>query len=270
MAQELEGILDRCLEAARRGDDPEAILRQHGEVADEVRPLLALAAELGDLPSPQPPPHALEKVFAHLALEQAGAGAAARPRRRFFLRPSVVAAAAALFLLLAGWSVLNVSAGAVPGDWLYPLKRLAERTKHSLTLRPEKRAELHIARSDERLKEAVIQQRRGKGIDPELLRAMLDETVQALETASTLAPASREVLLRRVACSCEFQCQMLAALKEGSSREELEALKPFMAACDARCTCMENATGGGACTATSVAEVAGRMRELMPPVPAPR
>jgi len=260
VASNAEDVLDRCVEAVRRGGDPEAVLREHGDVADEVRPLIALAAELRGLPAPQPSAHGLERALAHVALE-----GAARPRRRPFFRRVSVIAAAAVLLVLAGWGILGMAAGTVPGDFLYPVKRLAERVSYSLTLRADRRAELRLARSDERLKEAVLKHRRGQGIDRELLRAMLDETVQALEAASALSPASREVVLHRVACSCQFQCQLLAALREGSSPQELEALKPFMAACDARCTCMQEAVAGAAPDAAAIAQLAARLRELAPP-----
>jgi len=266
MTPAIEDILDRCLEEARQGRDPEAILRQHADVAADVRPLLALAGELEALPAPQPSDGELARLCAHVAV-----AAAPAPARRFRrLRRALVAAAAALLLVVSGWVVLGAAGGAVPGDWLYPVKRVAEHTRYALTLAPEKRAELRVARSDERAKEAMLKHRRGEGLDPHLLRAMLVEAAHALDATSALPDASREVMLHRVACSCEFQCQMLDALKQGASPDELKVLKPFMAACDARCTCMEDATGGGDRTATEVAEVAGRLRELIPPVPAPR
>ncbi len=77
MADEIERILDQCLDEARGGGDPEAILRQHAEVADEVRPLLALAGEMAALPAPQPTANGLAKLFARLAVDAGRSGARA-------------------------------------------------------------------------------------------------------------------------------------------------------------------------------------------------
>lgn len=260
MATTVEDILDSCLEAQRRGEDPEAVLGAHPEWAGEVRPLLALAQELERLPAPQPSAEGLARAFARLAAEAA-------PRRRFFLlRRGWLAAAAALIAILACWGIVNSSFAAVPGDLLYPVKRFRERVSYVLTLGPEGKANLHLAFSDERLKEAVRKYQRGRGIDEGLLRAMLASSAAALERAEALPTTARAVFLQKVACSCQFQCRVLGELERSARGEELAAVRPFLEVCHARCRCMEDATACGVAPEESPAELAERIRQLSQPL----
>ncbi len=262
MAEERDEVLDLCVEAARRGEDPEAVLRQHADVAGDVRPLLALALELAALPAPQPSAAGMARLFTRLAAEEA---APALPRRLFFtIRRRVLAVAAALLVLLGGWGLIGASASAVPGDWLYPLKRLSERVSYALTLDASDRAELRISFADERLREAVRKHERGDGIDRRLLAAMLVEAVEALEQGSRLPATDRDLLARRLACSCEFQCRVLSELAGRASESERAAIEPYKAACEARCTCMDEVTAECRAQATSLAEAAERLRRLLP------
>ncbi|MBM4042360.1 MAG: hypothetical protein FJ290_28035 [Planctomycetes bacterium] len=265
MAPAVEDILDICIEESRRGGDPEVVLRQHAALAGEVRPLLAVARGLASLPAPEPSAHAVATLLAHLAVEGRGRVVGARRQRRFFLRPRALAAAAALLLAVVGWALVNASATAVPGDWLYPVKRLAERTGYALTISAQSRAEQRVAFADRRLKEAVLKHERGRGIDQELLRAMLDETVHALQAGSELSPTGRALLVRRIACSCQFHCDMLGELEARATPTERAALEPFVQACRARCACVQGAAGDECAEPASLASMADQLSRLVPP-----
>jgi len=296
-AADLERLFDRCTEEARGGRDPEAILSEHPEAAEEIRPLLSLAGEMARLPAPQPSEASLAKLFAHLARETAqqelrppketaqpelrppketaqrelrppaeqapASPSPARPRKRFLRLRGLGWAAAALFVVfLTGWSMVSASASALPGDWLYPIKRVTERATYILTVGPDHRAELRIRFADQRLEEAVRVHRQGGGIDTRLLRAMLGEAIQALEAADRLPETSRNLLMERAACSCQLRCRMLGALLRKASAEERKAIQPFIDCCDAGCRCVDDECGDE--PAMSPAEAAARMREALP------
>ncbi len=93
---------------------------------------------------------------------------------------------------------------------------------------------------------------------------MLEEAVKALEQASQLHPTSRDLIARRLACSCEFQCQVLAGLADRASAADRAAIEPYRAACEARCTCMDEVTAKGCSQGTSLAKAAERLRQLTP------
>ncbi len=235
-----EELLDRCIDAARAGRDPEEILAKHPELADDIRPLLAIATDLAGLPAPSTSVRGLMAALARATAEQEAA-AAQPPRRRvrWFSRSVLLRAAAMLLaVLLIGWGSVSASASAVPGDWLYPIKLFTERAKFILTVNPEDKAELRITFSEERLKEAVEKHQRGGGIDKELLQAMLDEAKAALDVAPGLPDASRRLLLSRAAYLSQFQRKTLKDLEKRAAPEERKTLAPFMDACMRRCNWM--------------------------------
>lgn len=246
MTSRPEDILDRCLDAARTGGDPEAILREHPECADEVRPLLAIAADLGTLPEPEV---STERMVAGLARAIAQPAEAPRARRRIWRRVASIAAVAMLAVSLVGWGTVSASADSVPGDVLYPIKRLGERVRYALTVNPEGKAELHIVFADERLREAVRKHEKGGGIDTALLRRMLDHARLALEAGPDLPDHSRSAFVERVAWSCQAQKAALEELGAQARPEDRKALEPFLATCDSRCNCLREMKGcGPGCT----------------------
>jgi len=240
-----EDILDRCLETARSGGDPEDILREHPEGADELRPLLALAAELGALPEPEVSVPGLMRSLTHLLREEPEARPARRKIR--FFSGAVLARAAAIFLCvgLLGWGAVAASQTALPGDLLYPVKLLTERARFVLTIDKEARAELRIVFSEKRLMEAVRKHREGGGLDKDLLRAMLDEAERALDAGPGLPEASRGLLYSRVAYLSDFQKSVLEQLKRRVASDEQKTLAPFIDACDQRCGRMCEMMGCG-------------------------
>jgi hypothetical protein len=242
---DIEELLGRCLEAARSGGDPEELLRQHPEVAGEVRPLLALAAELEELPEPAPSMSAMMRTLARLATSTPAAGPA-RPRIRFFSR-AVLARAAAVFLCVAllGWGTVAASSGALPGDMLYPVKLLTERAQFFLTVNTEARAELRIVFSGERLKEALRKHEGGGGIDKALLQSMLDEAQRALDAGPDIPEARRGLFFSRIAYLSDFQKNILEQLKGRVGPEEQQVLTPFIDACSQRCGRMCRMMGCG-------------------------
>ena len=241
----IDELLDRCLETARSGGDPEELLRQHPDIAGDMRPLLALAVELGELPEPAVSVAGAMRMLTHLSLGSPAASPA-KPRIRFFSR-AVLGRAAAVFLCISvlGWGTVAASSNALPGSTLYSVKRLTERVQFFLTANGEARAELRIVFSEERLKEALRKHDEGGEIDTALLRAMLDEAQMALDAGPRIPEARRSHFLSRVAYQADFQKKTLEQLNGRVGAEEQSALAPFIAACGKRCQRMCKMMGCG-------------------------
>jgi hypothetical protein len=243
-----DDILDRCVEARRAGADPEAILRDHPELADEIRPLLGVASRLEELPSPQPDRAQMRATVARAVTESHPEAGRRRgtPRRTWWGRiPAPARAAVLLFAVLsAGWGTITVSQPAVPGELLYPLKRFAERAQCALALHPEHRAHLHVTLSDARLREAMRMRRLGRRIEPQLLHEMLAHNAQALNVSAGLDSLDRKTLLRRVASAHQYQAETLAELAEDATGEERELLLDCVSQCTQRCRCLKELDEG--------------------------
>ena len=248
-----EELLDQCIEYSHAGGDPADILRQHPESAEEVRHLLALAADLENLPDPPPSLPGLMRALTRLAFQTREADArSSRPRSRFFPR-RVLTRVAAIFLCvcLVGWGTVAASSDALPGEPLYMVKLLTERARFFLTVNEEARAELRIVFSSRRLTEAIRKYQAGDGIDEQILRAMLDEAQLAINAGPTFPEAQRGLFLSRVAYMSDFQKNTLEQLNGRAGPEEQRALAPFLEACGKRCKQMCQMMGCGGNEKTS-------------------
>jgi hypothetical protein len=235
MKANIEDILDQCIEDIQAGKSMEDVLKACPDVAAELRPLLQLAVKLEQLPTPEPSVQGLVRAMAHSVVD------AERPQRRskgrLLLFPSPVlarVAASIAFIFLLGWGTTVASSDAVPGDFLYPVKRFTERVKFFLTINNENQAELRIVFSEERLAEAVKMHARGEGVDDVLLATMLEQARLAVEDAGDLPVAERKRVLARAASATAYQKQVLADMRESASEGEREKLDRWMERCRSR------------------------------------
>jgi len=267
MSDKTAETLDRCLEAAREGRDPEAILRECPDEAAAVRPLLRLADGLTALPAPTPSREAMLHAVAR----------AARPRRSLLRRIPAPAWAALITLAIvsAGWGTVRASSGAAPGDALYPVKRLAERVSYAVTTGPGGKADLLLRFSDRRLREAVAAHDRGRGIDADLLREMLEHAQAALGKSVSLPDIDRAALVDRVACLCRLQRDLLTDMNARADAADRQRLAPFLNACGAQCRCLSTMQGcsdscGHNCGSNRPSsEALSRQIERLPAIPQP-
>jgi hypothetical protein len=263
MSEETAEVLDRCLKAAHSGRDPEDILREYPNEAAAVRPLLRIADDLAALPAPEPKQGAMLHAVA----------LAARPRRSLLRRIPAPAWAAliALAIVSAGWGTVRASSGAMPGDALYPVKKLTERVSYAIARGPEAEADLLLRFSDRRLREAVAAHDLGRGIDSDLLREMLAHAQGALEKSVSLPDAERAALVDRVACMCRLQRDLLQDLHARANEDDRQRLAPFLDACGAQCRCLSSMRG--CCPNCGherpSAQSFSRQLEQLPPIPQP-
>ncbi len=231
-------ILDECMSAILAGATVQEALAAYPELKEELEPLLLLGAGLSSAPDPLLDPAVM--------LENMGRAMATAPvpkrrsRAAVFSRPVFTRLAASLAMVFAlGWGATVVSAPAVPGDWLYPLKLMTERVRFALAVNSENKAELRIAFSERRLVEAVKKYDAGQGLDPRLLKEMLDEASAALESVANLPASSRDIMAARVLSATRFQEENLKRLHARVTPQEQEIIQPYLDMCSKRCDWMQ-------------------------------
>jgi len=163
----MAAALEECLQALKAGESLEACLARYPGQAEALRPLLTTIArleELGSVPPPRPAEGAARgrAAFLAAAARYRHAQEQRRLRRFSFLRlPGwgvgwATAAAALLLVVVLTTSTVAVSAGALPGDVLYPVKRATEQVQVLLTFSPAAREALRV-QLDERRRQEVLQ-----------------------------------------------------------------------------------------------------------------
>ncbi len=228
------------------GKTPEEILRQYPDVADDIRPLLAIACQLQKLPGPSASVSGLIRTMTKLSVQQAGTKTTAKHGKITFFGRSVLVRVAAVILIvfIAGWTTVASSAQALPGDILYPIKLFSERVRFFLAIDQENKAELRIVFAEERVKELVKRHSEGGGLNKRLLAAMLNEAKMALDAGLELPEVSRGLLNCRVASLSQFQKYTLEQLEKRASPEEKQDLKAYLDICCLRCCWMQERMGG--------------------------
>jgi hypothetical protein len=177
MSADFETALDECLARLASGESADACLNAYPALADELRPLLALAGGLRAAPAPRARPQAVaagkQQVLAAFVAQpprQAAAqGIAARlagmirigpqANRRYVLR---FALGILLALTFGTTGAVAASSGSLPGDTLYPVKQSVETLRLALSLDSQSRQALENQFDDRRLVEvqALLQLRR--------------------------------------------------------------------------------------------------------------
>ena len=160
MKPDLAAALDDCLSSMRAGVDLQACLMRYPERADELRPLLQMATDIGAVRTPAPPDATRlagrQRMLAALARKQALVRRGARvssglaqiktwlnTRRMGGARPVWQWAAVAVMVMLALSSgTVAASAASLPGDALYPVKQVARQAQVALTLDENAREQL--------------------------------------------------------------------------------------------------------------------------------
>jgi hypothetical protein len=177
-----DAILDECLSRLAAGDSVEACLEWCPPQADQLKPLLKVAAGLRALPVPEPRSVAVEagrqRMLAAYRRQQTakivGASSISRLAARirdFFLPVDRLhttqifrlAVAAVLLVLLVGANLAVVaSAGTIPGDPLYRVKRSWEEARLAFAVRAQSRIKLRDEFLQRRQVEVSEMRQRGR------------------------------------------------------------------------------------------------------------
>jgi hypothetical protein len=163
MRHDLDTALDRCLALLRDGESIEGCLGRYPEYADELRPLLELVIQVGQVITPAPSPTAraagerrMLDALAQRGERQAQAHPAGLCLRRWLRslagmgrrgrKPAwaVAAVVLALVLVVGGGRAIAGTANSLPGDALYPLKQFSQKVQVTLTFDPAERERLQV------------------------------------------------------------------------------------------------------------------------------
>ncbi len=156
---DLYTVLDECLSRLSQGESPEACLADHPSHAGELALDLTLAAELIHLSPLEPSPEAVEIGYQKMmGAFDSGRNLSPLSNLSTFVgrllsplwqRPRGLAGTALrvaviglVVLVAAGSLVVTASAGTLPGDVLYPVKRSWENARLSLTVNDSSRQAL--------------------------------------------------------------------------------------------------------------------------------
>ena len=151
----LNDILEICLQELENGADLETVLARYPKMAAELRPMLqaALTAKLVTIPRPA------ENILARNQakfLQQYDRILDPKPvARNWFLSSRRMVAAFVLLVLFffSGTNMVRASFKSLPGDSLYPVKRSWEKITLFFTADERSREKLEIKYEGERLKE---------------------------------------------------------------------------------------------------------------------
>ena len=177
----IEYALDDCLSRISRGEDLSSCLDSYPKHAARLRELLSVATHVQDARKADPPPprsleagrYRLLTEAARLRAKQEAKQASwtrkflpARPQGtwpRSMLRRGLATAAIALLFLTVMWGGGAItSAKSLPGDALYPLKRVSEKVRLAFTFDEQSRAALIHTFEQRRLDEvhSVVEERK--------------------------------------------------------------------------------------------------------------
>lgn len=216
--RQFESVLDRCLMTLQSGRATmEEIVARHPEHAQRLIPLLKAAQRAASISGPWLSDDAVTAIQGRL-LQRAGELRTRTEHHRpvalwgrFRLMP--VALVLLVALLMSGVWVSSAAAASLPGDVLYPLKRVTERVQLALTFSEMNRLWLHIQFAERRLAEVqAVLERRGQ-LAEVTLAEVGDETEAALASVEQLDSDQVE-MLTTLAALTERQQAVLTAVQD--------------------------------------------------------
>lgn len=183
--REFEAILDECLRDVLRGvRTVDQCLERYPDYAADLKPALQTALLTSRLKSPQMPAASVNALENRLRVQMAARTESKIIRGRFapFAKLAAMIAIVALTALGSGAAAVAASSNAVPGDWLYGLKRLWEAIVLALSPLTGQVDDLWLQIADRRLDEVEELARRGQLNDSALF-----DLYMAMAQAITLA-----------------------------------------------------------------------------------
>ncbi|MBP7688267.1 MAG: hypothetical protein KA765_10180 [Thermoflexales bacterium] len=223
-------ILDLCVTDIRAGRTTlAACLARYPQYAEELSAMLSVATQLPALPAASLSAEKRQAIQAQLLKQAAQRPSVPVPTRRaapakpVWRRWLPALAAVVVILSLAGWGVTSASAASLPGDLLYPIKRLSEQMAVALTPAMDL-PNLHTAMAQRRLTEYTDLAARGE-LQPALLVeavAELDTVLRQAEISGTVPP---QAAVEQVSSQVEDQLQAASERVASLSIEQQQAVQ---------------------------------------------
>ena len=216
MPEDFDSILNNCLTDIDAGRATiKNCLSRYPQHAHQLAPLLRVADQAQSIPTPALRPEKRRAIESRLISRMAQihsdqrAHARKRSARQFALKRLISISAAALVACIAtGFGALAASAASLPGDLLYPVKRLSEQVTVALTP-ASAQTRLHLGLAQRRLDEFYTLSARGD-VRQDLLVDISAETAAALSGLEYSDTANRQVAIEQIAQETEKQMQVLA------------------------------------------------------------
>ena len=241
---ELAEVLDQALALLEAGFTLDEVLRHYTAYAEILQPMLEAALAVRHTPLPEPSEEAYfagrERLLRAVARRRRELAARVAHRRTFAphallgalmgvpagLRRMAITLVLLMIMVVAGFSVTQVAASALPDSPLYPVKRFREQMQLLLASSPEEKARLYLRLGQERLREAeALVQQRGE-VDPAVLAAMLAENDRFFEAVRGVDPERRAALLVEGVRVFRHQRRVLSRLRaELGSKAQREFLR---------------------------------------------
>lgn len=236
-----EELFDQLLQELKKGKNIDECVKKVPE-HDELKDLLAIAHSIASLPVPEP----REQAVAETLRRVRAVSSREKQKRPFFLRqftswqPVLVRAAAVIILIIAiSWTTTSLSAHSLPGEPLYPVKRLTERIEYSVAFDAHRKAVLHLRFANRRTQEFSDVFAPGEKIDRSLLSAMLNEIQSAFQYAGQCSERHCAALMQGVADYNNYQRQVLETARARACDCDREILGRAISVCQERQTCLE-------------------------------
>jgi hypothetical protein len=179
------------------------------ESADtSVRELAALAEGLKQLPHPEARPEAKPECLYKIK------SAKSENIILWSMRKQLYAWAASILIMLsfAAGGVL-ASRHSLPGELMYPVKRMYEDVRYILTVSPSGKAQWCVCISERRLNEFVASTKDGD-LRPAILSSMLANNRRAIDLSEQMPETERQALLTELTSLCSLQGAALNDLNQ--------------------------------------------------------
>jgi len=224
--KDLESLLDESLERGRKGEKLEPL-------AEELEPLLELASRIQEISTP--PTEAFVGDLEKRLVEKARALQRARWLSLWdrYVTPifspgkarrwaAVLAVILSLVLASAGTAI--AAQGSIPGDPLYPVKRVTERLGLLVVRDPPGKAHLRLDLTSRRAEEIEALYERGEEVEESVLEELATETEEALEEIEVAPERNRRALFEKMLHVTERQQKVLERVRGRVSPQAESAL----------------------------------------------